>query len=64
MGMGMPMGRGGEMGMGGAGFGGRGGGGGGMMMGGMPAAKYNASRFAFVVQVIEAESFEPEGNGQ
>jgi hypothetical protein len=35
-----------------------------MMMGGMPAAKYNASRFAFVVQVIEAESFEPEGNGQ
>ena len=64
-GMGMPMGRSGEMGMGGAGFGGRGGGGGGgMMMGGMPAAKYNASRFAFVVQVIEAESFEPEGNGQ
>lgn len=62
-----------EMGRGG-GYGGRGGemggrgmemeGGFGMAMGGMPAAKYNASRFAFVVQVIEAESFEPEGNGQ
>jgi hypothetical protein len=62
--MGMPMGRGGEMGRGGGGFGGRGGEGGGMMMSGMPAANYNASRFAFVVQVIEAESFEPEGNGQ
>jgi hypothetical protein len=36
----------------------------GMPMGGMPPAKYNASRFAFVVQVIEAESFEPEANGQ
>ena len=66
--MGMPMGH------GGGGYGGRGGemggrgmegeGGFGMAMGGMPPAKYNASRFAFVVQVIEAESFEPEGNGQ
>lgn len=52
------------------GYGGRGGemgrgGGYGMEMGSMPVdTKYNASRFAFVVQVIEAESFEPEGNGQ
>jgi hypothetical protein len=61
--MGMPMGRGGEMGRGGGGYGGRGGEGGGMMMG-VPSAKYNASRFAFVVQVIEAESFEPDGDGQ
>lgn len=44
-------------------FGGEMGGGGGTL-GGMPPAKYNASRFAFVVQVIDAESFEPEGNGQ
>ena len=59
---GMPMGRGGEM---GRGMGRRGEGGGfGMAMGGMPAAKYNASRFAFVVQVIEAESFEPGEEGQ
>ena len=28
----------------------------------LPAAKYNASRFAFVVQVIEAESFERSGD--
>jgi hypothetical protein len=58
----------GEMGRGG-GYGGRGGemgrGGYGMEMGSMPVdTKYNASRFAFVVQVIEAESFEPEGNGE
>jgi len=49
---GMPTGygeRGGEMGRGGA-------------MRELPAAKYNASRFAFVVQVIEAESFERSGD--
>ena len=51
MGMGMPMAGGAEM-------------PGAYGMAGMPPAKYNASRFAFVVQVIEAESFEPEGNGQ
>ena len=66
-GMGMPMegGRGMEMGEGGRGYGGRGGemGGRGMAMGELPAAKYNASRFAFVVQVIEAESFEPADKG-
>lgn len=44
------------------------GGGGGGIEGGMgmgmaaPVAKYNASRFAFVVQVIEAESFERSGD--
>lgn len=59
------MGRGGEMAMrGGGGYGGRGGEmGRGMAMGELPAAKYNASRFAFVVQVIEAESFEPAAEG-
>ncbi len=51
MGMGMPMAGGAEM-------------PGAYGMAGMPPAKYNASQFAFVVQVIEAESFEPEGNGQ
>jgi hypothetical protein len=67
---GMAMGRGGEMStgregggmargaeMGGAGFGD------GMPIGN-PPAKYNASRFAFVVQVIEAESFEPSEEGE
>lgn len=60
------MGRGGEMAMrGGGGYRGRGGEmGRGMAMGELPAAKYNASRFAFVVQVIEAESFEPGEEGQ
>jgi hypothetical protein len=52
---GMPMmGRGGEMGMPGGGFG---------MAGALPA-KYNASRFAFVVQVIEGESFAPDEEGR
>lgn len=36
----------------------------GMATGELPPAKYNASRFAFVVQVIEAESFEPAAEGE
>ncbi len=63
-GMGMPMGQG----RGGEGFGMEGSRGGemgrGMAMGGTPAVSYNASQFAFVVQVIEAESFEPGEEGQ
>ena len=46
-------------------FGGEMGGGGGTLGGKMmPPTKYNASRFAFVVQVIDAESFEPEEKGE
>jgi len=42
---------------------GKGVGGGGVSLGAAPT-KYNASRFAFVVQVIEAESFEPAAEGK
>lgn len=52
---GMPMGRGMEGGRGMGGFGGEG-----AIMGAQAPAKFNTSRFAFVVQVIEGESFAPE----
>ena len=58
-GMGIPAGRGMEGGGGGMEMG-RGGEGGGEMGMAAPAAKYNSTRFAFVVQVVEAESFAPE----
>lgn len=52
---GMPMGRGMEGGRGIGGFGSEG-----RVMGDQTPAKFNTSRFAFVVQVIEGESFAPE----